>query len=129
MARVLLLEPDRLLAKTYHTALVAAGHEVNICSSAQTAVFCADEFRPDLVLIELQLISHSGIEFLYEFRSYTDWQDIPAVLLTNVPAGEFADSWELLRGELNVSGYLYKPITSLKSIVQTVSQKTAVLST
>ena len=120
MAQILLIEPDRQIARIYHDILTKHGHVVRICATAQGGVYCADEFRPDLVLLELQLVAHSGIEFLYEFRSYPDWSDVPVVVHTQVPAGEFAGSWKLLREQLGVVQYLYKPLTSLKKLVSTV---------
>lgn len=124
MAQILLIEPDRVLARIYFEALTSAGHKVQICATAQAAIFCADEIKPDIVLLELQLVAHSGIEFLYEFRSYPDWESIPVIITTNVPAGEFAGSWKLLRDQLAVSQYLYKPLTSLKRLVSTVNELT-----
>lgn len=120
MSHILLIEPDRLLAKTYLQALASGGHTVQVCATAQTAVFCADDNRPDAVITELQLVGHSGIEFLYEFRSYTDWQEIPVIVATNVPAGEFTGSWQILRQELGVHSYFYKPLLSLKTLLAAV---------
>lgn len=122
MAQILLLEPDRALARTYFEALTHDGHTVQVCTTAQNAIFCADEIKPDIVILELQLVAHSGIEFLYEFRSYPDWQDIPVIVATNVPASEFVGSWKLLRDNLVVSRYLYKPLTSLKNLLRTVNE-------
>lgn len=118
---ILLLEPDKILADTYRRALQHAGHRVTMCASAQAAIFAADDCQPDVVIVELQLIGHSGIEFLYEFRSYDDWQTVPVIIQTNVPAGEFSDSWDLLRGELGVSAYHYKPLTSLYALTRSVA--------
>src|SRR5665213_4365074 len=109
MAQILLVEPDRLLAETYSQALTGAGHKVMIAPGAQAAISAADTARPDLVILELQLIEHSGVEFLYEFRSYPEWQNIPVIIQTVVPPGEFADNWQLLKRELGVKAYLYKP--------------------
>lgn len=120
MAQIILIEPDRVLAKTYFHVLQAAGHTVCVCNTAQSAIFCADEMKPDLVILELQLVGHSGIEFLYEFRSYTDWQDIPVAILSCVPAGEFAESWQLLKDELGVRAYHYKPLTTLQVLRRSV---------
>lgn len=125
---ILLVEPDMILAKTYFRALKSAGHKVVCCTNAQQAIFAADKTTPDVVLLELQLVSHSGIEFLYEFRSYAEWQEIPAIVLSHVPPAEFMDSWELLQQELGVTVYLYKPHTTLVKLLQTVDnlQPTAV---
>jgi DNA-binding response OmpR family regulator len=122
MANILLIEPDRLLAESYFTALSGAGHHVMACAGAQTAVLVADRQRPDLVILELQLVEHSGIEFLYEFRSYPEWQDIPVIAHSLVPAAEFQTSRRLLQEELGVMTYLYKPHTSLRQLIDTVKE-------
>lgn len=119
--KILLVEPDRILADTYRQALTGDGHKVVMCAGAQAAIFAADELQPDLVILELQLTGHSGIEFLYEFRSYDDWTAVPVIAHTNVPAGEFGGSWELLRDQLGVSGYHYKPLTSLRTLLRSVN--------
>ena len=125
MSQILLLEPDRLLSKTYLDALKSVGHKVQVCHSAQFAIMCADEIKPNVVIMELQLVSHGGIEFLYEFRSYIDWQKIPIIILTNVPTIEFSDSQQLLEDELKVEMYLYKPHTNLNKLLQSINELTS----
>ncbi len=115
---ILLIEPDRLLAETYFKALMAEGHHVVACAGAQTAILAADQQTPDLVILELQLVEHSGIEFLYEFRSYPEWQDVPVVVQTFVPPAEFNGSRQLLTGELGVRAYLYKPRATLADLIK-----------
>jgi len=122
MTNVLLIEPDKLLASTYRKALEATGYGVQVCALAQSAISVANEQRPDVVILEMQLVGHSGAEFLYEFRSYADWQRIPLVVLTHVPPAEFVDSRQLLYNELGVSTYLYKPQTSLQTLLRTVQE-------
>jgi DNA-binding response OmpR family regulator len=122
MARILLIEPDYLLATTYGAALQTGGHELVVRAGAQSAVFAADETTPDLVILELQLIEHSGIEFLYEFRSYPDWQTVPVLILSHVPPAEFDASRDLLTRELGVQAYHYKPYTSLRRLLTAVNE-------
>ena len=119
MARILLVEPDQLLARTYQTALQRAGHKVDIAASAQAAVDAADAHRPDVVVLELQLADHNGVEFLYEFRSYPEWQKVPVIVQSNVPLNEFKISAATWR-QLGVAGYLYKPRTTLSQLLAAV---------
>lgn len=126
MAQILLIEPDHVLAETYQLALEAAGHTVSVCATAQTAVQSADQVKPDLVILEIQLVEHSGIEFLYEFRSYPDWQNIPVLIQSQVPPSEFSDNLELLKNELYVVNYLYKPQTNLKKLLETINNMPSV---
>ena len=121
---VMLIEPDYLLSATYSQALSHAGHEVTSCVSAQTAILAADQKKPDLVILEIQLIEHSGIEFLYEFRSYSDWQTIPVLVHSQIPAQEFAANWQLLKTQLGVHQYLYKPQTALRQLIQVIDKYT-----
>ncbi|MDL2363364.1 MAG: response regulator [Patescibacteria group bacterium] len=118
---VLLIEPDRMLAEIYRSSLVRAGHTVTPCSSAQAGVLAADQHCPDAVVLELQLIEHSGIEFLYEFRSYKEWQDIPVIVHSQVPSHEFAGNWQMLMQQLTITKYLYKPHASLQNLVAAVN--------
>jgi len=126
MADILLIEPDKLLAETYFLALDQAGHRVMACAGAQSAILVADRHQPELVILELQLVEHSGIEFLYEFRSYPEWQDIAVIVNSFVPPSEFSASQELLRDELGVVAYLYKPRASLQQLLGTVSKHSPV---
>jgi two-component system, cell cycle response regulator len=120
MARILLIEPDRLLGNIYAKALTAAKHRVTTSPGAQAAITAADRDRPDLVILELQLVEHSGIEFLYEFRSYPEWQAIPVLIHSQVPPAEFSGSDQLLKAELGVAAYLYKPRTSIHDLLAAV---------
>lgn len=122
MAAILLIEPDRLLAEVYYQALIAAGHNVSVCPNAQAAILAADQITPELVILELQLVEHSGIEFLYEFRSYPEWQAIPVIMHSHVPPVEFRGNSQLLEQELGVKAYLYKPQTSLQQLLRSVGQ-------
>jgi len=120
MATVLLIEPDRVLADIYYQALHKTGHKVVVCPSAQAGILAADKHMPDAVILELQLVGHSGLEFLYEFRSYADWQNVPVILQTHIPPSEFAGARDLLMDELGVSTYLYKPQTNLDTLLRNV---------
>lgn len=120
MIRVLLVEPDLALSRIYKSALRGVGYGVDIAAGAQQAITLADRNTPNLIVLEIQLVSHNGIEFLYELRSYTEWQSIPILLHTIVPPGEFIQNVSLWK-ELGIKDYLYKPRTSLSQLLYSVS--------
>lgn len=109
---VLLIEPDKLQAAVLSSALERQGYTVAHAVSAQSAVHMADEQTPHVVVLELQLPRHNGVEFLYEFRSYSEWLHIPVVVHTYVPERELEPA-ATLKKELGVVQVLYKPATSL----------------
>lgn len=116
---ILLIEPDLVLAKIYSNALSAVGYEITVMGQAQSAILALDAQLPDLIILEPQLVGHSGIEFLYELRSYADLQNIPVLMHSFVQLEAFNQSREVLR-TLNVVGYLYKPQTSLQQLITLV---------
>jgi sigma-B regulation protein RsbU (phosphoserine phosphatase) len=120
--RILLIEPDRVLAATYASALKLNGYTVIKVATAQDGILRVDEVCPDLVICELQLVSHSGIEFLYEFRSYKDWQQVPFIVLSSVPPVEFKSSQQIMIDQLGVNGYLYKPNTTNRQLIDMVNK-------
>jgi DNA-binding response OmpR family regulator len=118
--KVLLVEPDRVLAQTARAALSEAGHSVSVVSSGQRAVDALDSDGYDLVVLEPQLGLHNGIELLYELRSYAEWRELPVVLWTlnkqlSLPVYE-----KPLR-QLGISKVLYKPTDSLATLLCHVS--------
>lgn len=120
---ILLIEPDKKLADTYIQAFSRAGHNAIWAAGAQTAVHAADAQKPDVVILELQLTAHNGIEFVYEFRSYPEWQNIPIVLLTLVPPHALSITSEILEST-GIISCLYKPATSLKQLIAAVESAT-----
>ncbi len=119
MARIILLEPDYLIATDASLYLSRAGHDVEIHSDPQEAILGTDKHKPDLVVLDLQLAGRSGLEFLYELRSYPEWQSIPAIVLTNLHSEELRAFSEQF-SELKVLECLYKPSTSLASLNQKI---------
>lgn len=119
---ILLIEPNKLFAQNTKRALVANGHTVNVATSAQAAIASADEQMPALVVLEIELAKHNGIEFLYEFRSYADWQNIPVIIYSHLPESRFKLMPKQLK-LLGVDHYFDKAKTSLKELVLAVASE------
>jgi len=122
MANILLIEPDTVLGRTYRQALEHAGHTVLVARGAQQAINAAEDLAPDLVVVELQLAGHNGIEFLHEFRSYGEWQSTSVIINTFIAPHLLADAEEALRRNFGVKAVLYKPRTSLQQLISAVDR-------
>lgn len=123
---LLLIEPDKLLAASLKLALDQAGWQVSCARSAQAAISVLDQAEADVILLEPQLGLHNGIEFLYELRSYADWQEIPIIIHSANRAildQEFAEAWR----QLGVSTLLYKPTTTTGQLIKAVQATSHVL--
>jgi len=122
MSVILLVEPDVMLAQTYCKALQSAGHETHHATTAQAAIDAADEHTPDIIILELQLSAHNGVEFLYELRSYAEWQLTPVIIQSYTAPAALAAVAGTLTANLGVVAVLYKPRTSLQKLLSTVQE-------
>lgn len=114
---IVLIEPDRVLAQTFCEYLQNNECKVTVCLDAQSAVQALEHEIPDCIVLELQIAGHNGIEFLYELRSYPEWAHIPVVIQTLVSPARIP----LVRlQKLGVSAVLYKPTTTLKTLLNTI---------
>ncbi len=120
MAQILLIEPDTLVAQSYGNALKQAGHEVVWCITAHAAITAADTKKPDAVVLEPQLAGPGGLEFLYEFRSYPEWDHIPVLLLTYLTDHDLTGLRAAGR-ELGIVEYMQKSRTTLRDLIRSVN--------
>jgi len=117
--RLLLLEPDHILGEMYRTGFREAGFTVDWSKTASGAVLLADKKIPDVVVVELQIARHNGVEFLYEFKSYAEWMDVPVVIHTLLSPEEVVAVSSLPAG-LKIVGVLHKSHTLLQDLVTAV---------
>lgn len=80
---VLLIEPDKLLGSIIKETFSKSGHNASWAKTAQEALDVLEECPADVIVLEINLGVHNGVEFLYEIRSYSDWHDIPVVVYTS----------------------------------------------
>lgn len=113
---ILLVEPSQDLSEVVALALKQAGFDVLIAHTAEEAIKKAESNNLEAVVIELLMPRHNGLEFLYEFRSYGDWSDVPVIIYSQLSHEELGMN-EALRKDLGVSAHLYKPTTSLSELV------------
>jgi DNA-binding response OmpR family regulator len=120
MARVLVIEPNPILAEIYRKILIKNKHKVWLAKDAQAAINIADKTNPEIVILELQLPQHNGLEFLYEFRSYSEWRKTPVIVQSLISPSEFKDNY-ILWHKLGISDYLYKPKSTLLQLINCIN--------
>lgn len=120
--RILIIEPS-METKSVLTEVL---HEYSVmfANNAQEAIrLLADDQEPHIrvVLLDLSLAGHSGFEFIYELRTYADWDAIRLVVFSGVDLGD-----EVLRSrawqQLKIAKYLYKPQVHLEDLHSTIQE-------
>ena len=116
--KILLVEPDRILQKTYSKALESADNKVVCSSGAQEALNALNVEIPDMIIMELELPKNSGIELLYELRSYGDLDKIKIVILSTISEKEMLKNFGDFKSQFKLYKHLYKPTTTIKKIIE-----------
>jgi DNA-binding response OmpR family regulator len=126
MQKLLLIEPDFVLGRIYTKALTDHGYDTTTVKGAQTAISVLDKMDDfAMIILEIQLVDHGGVEFIYELRSYKEWQNLPIIIHTMVPLSSLQFPKNFY-DNFGVVEYLYKPSTSIDKLLNTVDSKLAV---
>lgn len=122
--KILLVEDDAWLAELYQTVLLSEEQcEVAVAGTAKEALGQLDARQnTDLIILDMFLPEHNGIEFLHEIASYTDLNNIPVIVLSSVYQHDFGMSLERWR-HYGVVKYLYKPHTKPQDLLLAVKRQ------
>ena len=117
MARILVVDDDRVLLKLIQWRLERAGHEVISLTSPQNALeLVLGGKMPDAVVLDVSMPEISGVEVLQTLRLGFGMKDLPAVFLSGRISPE-----EIETGRALGAIYLTKPFVAsalLKAIDQ-----------
>ena len=115
--RVLIVEDNELNMKLFSDLLDAHGYETAQTREGLKAIEMARSFRPDLILMDIQLPEVSGLEVTKWIKDDAELKDIPIVAVT-----AFAMKGDEKRiREGGCEAYISKPIT-VASFLQTIRQ-------
>lgn len=118
MAKVLVVDDDRVVADMYSLALSRAGHDVLVANDGLAALQMASTARPDIVFLDIRMPKMDGIEVLRNLSSVNRTKGIPVVMLSNY------DEPGLVRESLSLGAkeYLVKAGTNPADLDRIVSQ-------
>jgi len=120
MKNVLLVEDDIWLSDLYVDALNGAANVLR-AQSAEEVLDFIDQHKIDLIVLDMFLPGHNGVELLHELASYEDSVHIPVIVLSAVHQREFTlpkSRWH----HYGVVEYLYKPEIKPRELVERVER-------
>jgi DNA-binding response OmpR family regulator len=83
MKRLLLVDDDAVVMRTYRDRLSAHGFQVNTAASGTAAIAFLRAAKPDVVVLDLMMPDLSGVDVLKFIRSQPRLATTPVVVLTN----------------------------------------------
>jgi EAL domain-containing protein (putative c-di-GMP-specific phosphodiesterase class I) len=111
--RVLLVDDDAILVRSYARLLTAEGYEVDVCMDGQSAVDAVRAHEFDAVLSDIDMPRLDGLGLMDQVRQHD--ADVPVVLVTGNPTLETA----IAAIEFGALRYLPKPVevTRLRAVI------------
>jgi DNA-binding response OmpR family regulator len=118
MTKIAIIEDDPTINQMYRMKFEADGFDVQLASNGELGVALVESFKPDLILLDMQMPKMNGVEALTEIRSH-DWgKNIPVIVLTNM--GEEESPKELR--SLGIEGYIVKADLTPSQVVSRVKE-------
>ena len=110
--RVLVIDDDPHVLELIQIILEDEGHQVTTLASGDRAVQVVNETAPDLVLLDIVMRTHHGMEVLAELRKIAP--SVPVVLLSGA-VSQVADMPEIARA-LGAQEFVEKPFDAQQLI-------------
>jgi two-component system, cell cycle response regulator DivK len=114
---ILIVEDNEHIQRIFHDLLEAHGYKVVQTRNGMEAVTLAREYRPDLILMDIQLPEVSGLEITKWIKEDDDLKSVPIIAVTAFAMqGE-----EAAVRQAGCEAYLAKPV-SMASFLGAVEQ-------
>ncbi|HSP87903.1 MAG TPA: sigma-54 dependent transcriptional regulator [Ignavibacteriaceae bacterium] len=78
--KILLIDDDELVCTSLKKILIKFGYEVEICTKGEEAFEKVKEIEPDIILLDIYLTTHNGLDLLKSFQK--NFPQIPIIMIT-----------------------------------------------
>lgn len=116
MVKIAIIEDDATISQMYRMKFEADGFDVRLASNGIIGVSLIESFRPDVILLDIQMPEMDGAEALRRIRSHAWGKTIPVIVLTNL--GEEEAPREMR--SLGIQGYIVKANLTPRQVVAQV---------
>lgn len=83
MAKILIIEDEKMLAEMYQDKFKSSGHEADLVFSSEEAFDYLKKEKPDLILLDILLPRDNGISFMKKIKELKTAENIPIVAFSN----------------------------------------------
>lgn len=118
MAKIAIIEDDQAIAQMYRFKFEADGDEVESAENGQLGLALAEQFKPDIILLDLMMPVMTGEEMLAAMRKTAWGANIKVIVLTN--RGEQEIPAEVK--QLNVTAIILKADMTPRQVAELVRQ-------
>jgi len=117
--KILIADDSEKLLSALRIQLEAYGFEVRTCTDSYSALAQAQQFRPDVMVLDIRMPAGDGFSVRERMSKLPEVRDIPIIFVT----GERSSDLELKAAQMGARGVIHKPI-SLSSLLQAIRAAT-----
>lgn len=118
MTKIVIIEDNLTISQMYRMKFEVEGFSVRMAANGEVGVAVVKKFKPDVILLDLQMPDKSGYETLKEIRAHKPSKNTPVVVLTNLGEEEAPTG---LRA-LGIHSYIVKANYTPKQVVAHVKE-------
>jgi len=118
MTKIAIIEDDLAIAQMYRLKFENEGYEVGSAGDGLTGYKLVEDFKPDIVLLDMMMPEMNGDEVLAKVRKQSWGKDITVLILTNM--GE--EEAPTILDNLNVHSYIVKAEMTPKQVAEAVKE-------
>lgn len=95
MKKILIIEDDAFVARVYSKTFEGAGYEVAVADDGPSGLKLLDEFKPDLVQMDLMVPGINGVELIQNIRANPVLKSVPILVVSNCyQMGMVKEAWK-----------------------------------
>ena len=121
MTKIAIIEDDSAIHQMYRMKFENEGFDVQLAGDGRTGVELVKTFRPDLVLLDMQMPEVDGLAALRQIRKEEWGKNTPVIILTNLGIEESPKELQ----SLGISGYIVKADLTPRQVVARVKETLA----
>jgi len=117
MAKILIIEDERVLNEAYQTILQQHKHEVFSAFDGEEAIKITKDLEPDVILLDLRMPKMNGIEFLKVYDQPNKHPKVKIVIFSNLDMQKEIDE----AYKYGAGRYMLKAWASPKELVKLIA--------
>ena len=118
MTKIAIIEDDPTISQMYRLKFEADGFDVRMASNGKIGVELVKTFKPDIILLDIQMPEMDGAEALKRIRANNSSKDTPVIILTNLGEEEAPSEMR----SLGISSYIVKANNTPRQVVTHVKE-------
>ncbi len=113
MTKIAIIEDDPTISQMYRMKFEADGFDVRMAGNGKIGVDLVKSFKPDIILLDIQMPEMDGAAALKLIREHKGSKDTPVIILTNLGEEEAPSEMR----SLGISSYIVKANNTPRQVV------------